>query len=140
MSVSAFPYGTFGPHGRITAINESVFESRVSPLDARAGVQYETDGDTTARKNTGDAALTAWLTPSFGAPGTYEIRCNNVGDALKAGSDSLNTWLALSTQRHWEIEETGTGTKAATLTIDFRKGTGPIIKTVTVTLDIEVTP
>ena len=137
MSVSAFPYGTMSGE-QITAEDESVFDVAISPADARAGIQYETDGETLGRKNGGNTSLTDWVTPTSAASGSYEVRCNATGDALKSGSAALNTWLALSTQRHWEIEVTGIGVKSATLTVDFRKNGGSIIKTVTITLNAEV--
>lgn len=136
MSVSSHPHP---PGEYIDARNESVTDSAIFPNDARAGIQYETDGDTTALRNAGNINLTDWLNPKTAAPGDYQIRATLNSGSLEATlSNSTGVWLALTSTRRWQCQVTGTGIQTADLTIDFRLGTGAILKSVNVDLEATV--
>lgn len=140
-AVSVFPRGILGSLF-ISAVDEIVNDFASGSGSASAGVNYQNDGDTIGTRTSGaNLTLTDWLTPKSAAPGGYEIRATqNSGDALTGASSALNTWLALTSGRLWEIEQVGNGTKDADLTIDFRLSGGNIIKSVNVQLGAEVEP
>jgi hypothetical protein len=113
-------YGTSNVDVSIT--NQSIFFNTVSPLDAYA--RYQLDSDGKVYKFTGKAAGTPttyiedWVDPNSEAS-NYECFATVSGDALQTGT--TGSWLALTSDRMWGIAETGAGTKFTTLTVTIRE-------------------
>lgn len=122
--------------GIIVATDENISEVSLSPSNARAGYQAQLDGNVIAVK-TINADIGDWLLPKYLAPGDYQVRCAPVGDTVSG--DPINTWVNASEAPFWFFDQVGTGSKSATLTIDYRKGAGAILKTITATIYAEVT-
>lgn len=90
---------------------------------AFAAVGFENDGDVTSTNTSGSADAGDWISPKAAAPGSYEIMAHqDSGDTLGAGSDALDTWLALSSSRAWNLTLSAPGSEAAQLTISIRLG------------------
>jgi len=73
---------------------------------AQSGFRFNSDGTVDENESGSYSQIdsaTDWIIPNaVDGKGSYEIRAvQNSGDALDAGSDALNTWLALSTDREW---------------------------------------
>lgn len=120
---------------------------RFSASGSPSGVRYTPAGIKEAQDDllggatwTQDDAATDWIIPNSAAPGSYEIRCTqNSGDTLDLGSDALNTWLALTSTRTWQLTNSINGTtETANLTIEIRLGT-TVLDSCTIVLETENT-
>lgn len=67
-----------------------------------------------------------WINPKVGMD-NYEVFVSNSGDPILAGSDPLDTWLNLGTERNWGVFQNGTGEQTAILAVTVRLATGGLV-------------
>lgn len=99
-----------------------------NPITVSAGVRFTTDG--TAQERNGlspysyvDVQAGQWAStePSSGVGDDYEVRLTVNSGSNPSSGPSVSTWLALSTQRQWDLEATGTDTSlSGNWTIEIR--------------------
>jgi len=83
---------------------------------------------------TGTVFLENWHVPLARAPSNYQIKATASPSANVNGSP-LGSWLALTTNRIWTLDTPTDGTLYnSNLTVQLRKGTGPVLLTATITL------
>jgi hypothetical protein len=96
----------------------------------------ESDGDVMSDSSIfGSVDEGDWVTPKASAPGTYEARATL--DSGDTPTGTLNTWLALTSNRAWSLTQATAGSKQAILTIEIRKGSGAALASATITLEVE---
>ncbi len=123
---------------RITLADINVTDFAISPTDATAGYQLESDGDIT-RQDPGNSDAGDWIVPRLAAGGSYEVRATLQAGSLDAGSDAVGSYLALSATRLWRCRVTALGQQTATLLIEIRRvGTTQVLESCTVNLDASV--
>lgn len=88
---------------------------------ADSTTQFESDGDIVSiTSSSGTVDVDDWIVPKAAAPGAYEIMAHlNSGDTP---TGTLDTWQALTSNRAWNLQQTGSGSKTANLTISIRLG------------------
>lgn len=104
-----------------------------SPASANASVVFKSDG--TVEDQDG-ASLGDWLTPSAAAHGGFEIRATANPDTPDAGT--MNSWLALSSDRTWSEGQSGIGVSSKTFQVEIRDSEGNVQCTDDVDLTAEV--
>lgn len=115
--------GALGVPSGIVDISDGGGADDVAAGAAFARIAFDSDGDIISEISTGAIDAGDWITPKAGAPGAYEIMAHqDSGSALDGTSSALDTWLALSSIRDWEITQVGAGLKTAALTISIRLG------------------
>lgn len=94
---------------------------------ASASLTFQTDGDRIATTIAGGSVDEGdWITPKAAASalnGQCTIRAHldsSSGAGLDAGSSTLDTDHALSTERNWTVNQSGAGTSSATLTLTIK--------------------
>lgn len=71
-----------------------------------------------------------WVTPTLYAPGSYTIRAHlNSGTALTGSS--MDTDLALSSNRSWTLTEAAVGTLTSNVTLTLKDAGGNTVKSAT---------
>lgn len=123
----------------ITAASYS--DSQSSPTDSQAGINFDNNGNV-YRLLAGVSTLQyAWHT-GVNAATDYSVRCASITsgtfttEAAVAGS-----WVALggATDRIWDAQVTGIGTKTVTAVFEIKSNiTGIVLATASVTLSAEV--
>ena len=78
----------------------------------------------------------SWISPESAAPGLYEIRATADPDTPEFGT--MNTWLALTSNRSWSEHRSGVGIDSATFKVEIRYNGGDIIAEASCTLTAEV--
>lgn len=94
-----------------------------TPALATTNINVNTDGTLTGTDNAGTDFSHAWFQPTGGSPGSsYWVRFTQVsGTAPDSGT--LNTWLALSSNRSIGYSTTN-GVKIGTFTIEIASDSG----------------
>lgn len=105
------------------------------PATALAAVTFESDGDVISTTSVGAVDAGDWIAPKAAAPGTYEIMAHLESGSITTGT--LDTWMALSSSRAWQIEQLVVGSTTAVLTISIRQGS-TVLATGTVSLEATV--
>lgn len=97
------------------------------PGIAKAGIVFRADG--TVDKATGVGVytqidnLTDWIQPNGAASGSYEVRCTGrTGDVWTGSAAADESWIAISTDREWNLTETGGGILGNNCTFEIRLG------------------
>jgi hypothetical protein len=120
--------------------NLNVINSRVSPLNAAAGVQINTDGVLYNLKATTYTSEYTWLTAGDSSS-NYWVRWTNTSGTLSSGT--AGSWLQLSSTREFSVEYTtdadGSKTCTGTLEIAADAAGATILATATITLNAVVT-
>lgn len=117
----------------------SLTDNQDDPNDAIAQVAFGNDGSIAGAEGLTPLDLGDWVIPTAAAPGSYEIFVDNHGpDSLDGASDSVDTWLALSSTRQWFITQDGVGAKSVELEISIRLNGGATLSTGTFTLAVNV--
>ena len=133
MSILLAAFGAIG--------GDQVQLSNVSVSSTGAGSQtatytLESDGDVMSDSSIfGPVDEGDWVTPKASAPGTYEARATL--DSGDTPTGTLNTWLALTSNRAWSLTQSTVGSQQAELTIEIRKGSGSALASATITLYAE---
>lgn len=76
-----------------------------------------------------------WVSPTSAAPGSYECRADLVSGTLSSGT--TGSWLALTSDRTWNLTRLSPGSSSAELTISIRLS-GVTLATCTVNLQSDV--
>lgn len=99
----------------------------------------ESDGDVmTATTPGGSVDAGDWIDPKASAPSDYE--CRATLDAGTVSSGTTGSWLALTSNRSWTLQQVTVGAATqVSLTIEIRKASGATLASATVTLDAERT-
>ena len=96
----------------------SAFNTLGSP--ATANISFNSTGTTTEAINGGAATtLYNWCVPAAEA-GNYEIYATLYAGGVSGGSSAFNTWLALSTNRAWQVT-TSSGIATASINVGIRR-------------------
>jgi hypothetical protein len=122
--------------------DDSVSDGSVSPSNAQAGYDYDSDGTTDVWDN-GVASGPSWFrgAPSVGFGAGYEIRCTvDSGDAPNGFSPAVNTWHALSTNRDFRLTTSTAETLSGTWTIEIRVASGSTVASHTLTVSVTEDP
>lgn len=122
----------------VSITNQSIFFNAISPQDAYA--RYQLDSDGKVYKYTGQTPGTPttyiedWVEPNSEAS-NYECFATVSGSALETGT--TGSWLALTSDRMWGIAETGAGSKFTSLTVTIREvGTTTNLTSATISLNV----
>jgi len=133
----------------VNLTNRTVSRTSIDPQDAIAGFQLDTDG--TIDSKSGDIAAGPAYTTIVGVEwlssnGTneanveadrYECFATITSGTLTTGT--TGSWLALSSARSWEKEQTVIGSSTVVFTLDIRLiGTTTVLATASITLTAEV--
>lgn len=128
-------YSTGNDFPQLTDRREARYESSqpLPTIAGTAGFRFQPNGDLEIVEGPGDGSVVAtvaneWLrNKRSGAGSDWDIRASLAYGSLQGGgSDSLNTWLSLSTARYWRIKisdadnTTGATTAQAGLIIEIR--------------------
>ena len=113
--------------------------SSVGSGSQTATYTLESDGDVvTATTPGGSIDAGDWIDPKASAPSDYEVQATLNAGTLTSGT--TGSWLALSSNRTWTLQQVVVGTATqVSLTIEIRKGSGATLASATVTLDAERT-
>lgn len=129
---------------RLNAGSGSVTDSVPDPSDSAASLTFETDGDRIANNSFGPVDEGDWIAPKAAAS-TFNSSCtirahvdSSTGGGLGAGSDAVDTDLALSTQRQFIVSQSTPGSSSATITFTIKLN-GVTHHTVQRTIAAEVT-
>jgi hypothetical protein len=77
-----------------------------------------------------------WVTPTSQAA-NYEALVTILTGSLTGGT--TGSWVALSSNRSWYVNQTGNGQKTCTFTVQIRRvGTGTVLDTATITITADV--
>lgn len=105
--------------GTVTVSGENISDADISGGSASAGVRFNSDG-TVDQLQGGVASQidsdTDWVRPEALAPGAYQVRATLVSGDTPSGS--LGSWLDLTSNRLWEITQSGDGSKSSELLIE----------------------
>lgn len=110
------------------------------PVGGSSGIKVAASGKLQARNGDLYSDFAGeWLSITGTAEAAnYQVRATQVAGDAVAG-DSVGTWLALSADREWRIAVTGANPeKLATLTLEIRRGTGPVLDSCTIDLQANV--
>lgn len=116
----------------VSLTNAGFSDEATSPDDASVIARFDTDGNV---YNNGSSAQ-QWLLA--GTAAEFEIYVSNAGpDTLASGT--LDTWLSLDTDRSFQLQNLGIGSKQAVLTVQIRNAaTGDVLDSAVFTLDADV--
>jgi hypothetical protein len=93
------------------------------------GYIHSYDGSTYTPVDTG----TDWIIPRYKADSTYECRVTNVtGSAWTSAAAANDTWIALTSDRLWYVQDSDSGPagiKQTNFDIQIRKSGGPVLAT-----------
>ena len=117
-----------GPTLPTSTVSATDFE--LSPNTATASINFRNDGEI---RDQDGFKQGSWILPEDFAPGDYEIRANSSSpDTPDAGT--MDTWLALTSNRQWTESQSGFGNSNKTFTVDIRRSGGPVLATRNVNL------
>jgi hypothetical protein len=133
MSILLAAFGAIGG-ATVSLSNETILSVGFSTQTA--SYSLENDGDIISSTTGGGPVNEGdWISPKAAAPGDYEARATLNSGALTSGT--AGSWLALTSTRTWVVERTSSGTNAANLTIEIRKGSGAALASATIVLTAE---
>lgn len=136
MSIQHFATGTHLTRS-VYLENFSAAGFAFSPASASAAVRLTSAGEVERSLNGGAYAnLFTWLLAGTGAG--YECHMTMVSGTDFTGT--LDTWLALSSNRTWSLSQSGIGTTSGVGTLSIRPVGGGVIASCTVTVSAEVEP
>lgn len=124
----------------VSITGQSISQISSDPSDAYA--RYQLDSDGKVYKFTGTTAGTPttyiedWVDPNSSAS-NYECFATLTSGTLDTGT--TGSWLALTSDRMWGIQQTSVGSKSATITVKIRKiGTTTDLTSALITFNAEV--
>jgi hypothetical protein len=117
-------------------------DAAAAPSAATAGIRFNTDGTVDKRESasyTQVNSATDWIIPNGAASSDYEVRyTGHSGDAFTTEAAAEDTWIALSSNRLWQLSKNTAGFYSCTCTFEIRKGTGATIDTALCTFTANV--
>lgn len=109
-----------GPAVTITVNPYSAFAFNTLGSPATANVSFNSSGTVTEAINGAPATtLYNWCVPTSEAP-NYEIYATLTSGGVSGGSSAFNTWLALSSNRAWQVT-TSAGVASAIINVGIRR-------------------
>jgi hypothetical protein len=102
------------------------------------GIQFAAGGDINKVDTVGTTDLGDWIAPKALASGSYTIRAHQVSGTAVGGS-ALDSDLALSSAREWDLLKVGAGSVSAVITLTLKDGFGNTLATGNVTLQATAT-
>lgn len=115
---------------------------------ATVELRVKADGTVEAVDQSGTGQLaseTDWVRPQYLAPGSPEgggltnvtVRATlQSGDPLTAGT--VDTWLSLTTDRSWTLQQIGDGSKSSTLLIEIGGTNNDVLASASYVLNVDV--
>jgi hypothetical protein len=120
----------------ISISDEFIGALEFSPNTAVAGYRLNSNGDVESINNAFPITLGQWCTPTSAA-GNYEARVTVTFGTLTSGSAGV--WLALSSTRTWELEQSAQGFVQCIFTVEIRRiGTTTVLDSASIELSAEV--
>jgi hypothetical protein len=101
------------------------------------GIQFTTAGDINKVDTVGSTDIGDWISPKGLASGNYTVAAHQVSGTAVGGS-ALDTDLALSSNREWDLLRSSPGTNNAQITLTL-KYLGTTVKTATLNLQATAT-
>lgn len=105
------------------------------PQDAFCAYELQSDGDVQTFINLSNNDAGDWISPTGLAPGTYECRATLQSGTSPSGT--LNTWLALTSNRSWSLTRTTVGTVSCVILVEIRLGS-TVLASANITLEATV--
>lgn len=102
------------------------------------GIQFTTGGDINKVDTVGSTDLDDWISPKALANSGYTIRAHQVSGTAVGGS-ALDSDLALSANREWDLLKVGAGTVSAVITLTLKDVNGNTLKSGDVSLQATAT-
>ena len=102
----------------IIASSTSPYALSFNPFPAVAGIRYLAAGQYESLVNSVPTTEGDWVSP-LSAASNWEIRATVTSGVTPSGT--VNTWLALTSDRTWELIQSVVGTSTSTLTFEFRR-------------------
>lgn len=136
ISVSKF-YGTTAVSLALSDV--FVTATRVASGTAVALYELRSTGDIFRTVNTTSTDIGDWITPKSAASAGYEVYATLNSGSLTGGT--TGSWLALSSNRSWNVNQSTTGIKTAVIGLQIRKtGTTTVLASATITLEANWEP
>ncbi len=134
--------GVWVPFSQAAYLTDTtVFNGRLTPLNATAGVQVNTDGVLYNLQAASYTSEFTWLTSSGTPSSSYWVRWTNTSGTLSSGT--AGSWLQLNSTREFSVTFTddGGGSKSCTGTLEIAADSGgaSVLATATITLTATVT-
>lgn len=99
-----------------------------------AQIDFNSDGTITGLETGTDNWFT--LAPSVGIGADYEIFAERTAGALPTGT--MDTWIALSSNRSWSVTQAGAGESSSTILVKIRTSSGGLLASASYDLFAEV--
>ena len=125
---------------QISISNETISNTNTDPTDSFAGYELQSDGDIFRNTGIGGGAINTdigdWITPKINMA-AYQCRATLNSGTTPVGT--LNTWLALTSNRSWSLTRSTVGSVTCNLTVEIRRASdGVVLDSCTVILTAEV--
>jgi len=111
--------------GSVVTLSGQVVTNIDSPAPVSASIQIRSTGGVFRGLDGSYAQIdtaTDWIIPNSAAsgPGTYHVRATlNASSGTATRTGTLGSWLALTSDRTWELEKTAIGTSTWDLDIEI---------------------
>ena len=99
-----------------------------------AQIDFNSDGTITGLETGADKWFA--LAPSVGIGADYEIFAERTAGVLPTGT--MDTWLALSSNRSWSVTQAGAGETSSTILVKIRTSSGGLLASASYDLFAEV--
>lgn len=112
----------------VTLAGGSYTDTELDPGTAICGIRLAADGTATNVRNAqGNQAISGeWARPIDAGNGAlYEARVTVTSGTLTNGT--TGSWLALSSQRDWDVQRSTVGSKACTFTLEIRRVSDSVV-------------
>jgi len=143
--------GVIGAGGLRVTVNDHTVQNAITfaPATVSAGIKANRDGNIQTGSSTTNVNPTysnvggrEWASiPGATVGDDYEVRMVTGTGTVSTGSDVLDTWLPLTSDREWKVTRTTSGAKVFTGTLEVRKvgDTAPLDSgAVSLTASIEI--
>jgi len=128
----------------VTVSGETISHTVSQPSDAVAGIRWNADG--TVDKKVGGTfsqidASTDWIIPNGAGDSSYEVRHTfTSGASFTTEASAVNVWIALGSDRLYELLEGGESTQTRVCVFEIRKDGGAVIDSATYTFTADNLP
>lgn len=121
----------------ISLVSRSLVSITISPVGAFCRFTMLTDGNMVETEGTSPPnAFHQWL-GSGGVASDYEVRMTTISGMLSAGT--TGTWLAMTSNRFWEVEQSTTGSRTYQGTLEIRRASDSVVlDSCTITMESSV--
>lgn len=133
---------SLGSSADVTLSGEAVFDADSG--GASAGIYFRSDGTVDKKEGinvTQIDSATDWIIPNGAASSSYEVRCTNItGDTWDTDAAAEDTWIALGSDRFWEIVRSIPGGYVLTCDFEIRLSGGAALASTEYTFELNVSP